>query len=434
VDAVDQQAPFRGTVLLLGASGFIGSSLRVQLQQAGLRVVTASRPPAHSADTIEADFATDHDPQVWLPRLAGIDVVINAIGIFTERGSNTYRAIHTAAPQALFAACAHAGVSRVLQISALGAESGITEYFRSKHRADEYLAQLPLDWTIVRPSLVYGDAGASSRVLRMLASLPLIPLPGRGAPQVQPIHVGDLARAIVGILTSGAMRRSVVPMVGPTPLQFRDYLLSLRAQMGLRRGLCIPTPYWLMRIAGAAAGHLAGGLLRPDSLAMLEHGSTADPRHVTALLGHAPRPVEHFVEPERAADLCMSARLGWLLPLLRVSIAALWLLSAVVSLWFFPRSESIAMLAEAGVPAGLQLPALYGAASLDLVMGIACLWPRPRAWMWLAQILLVLAYTAIITLRLPELWLHPFGPISKNLPILAALIVLYFQARDRWNT
>lgn len=434
MDAFEQEAPRRGSVLLLGASGFIGTALRALLQGSGFRVVTGSRAAASSADAIQADFAVDHEPRVWLPRLAGIDVVINAIGIFTERGSNSYHAIHTAAPQALFAACAQAGVSRVIQISALGADSGITEYFRSKYRAEEYLKELPLNWTIVSPSLVYGDAGASSRVLRMLASLPLIPLPGRGTQQVQPIHVEDLARGIVAMVTGHAMSRTVVPMVGPAPLQFRDYLLWLRARMGLRRGLCIPTPYWLMRVAGVAAGRLAGGLLRADSLAMLERGSTADPRPVTALLGHPPRPVERFVDPGSAAGLRMAARLDWLLPLLRISIAALWFLSGVVSFWFYPRNLSIAMLEEAGIPTGLQLPALYGAASLDLLMGIACLSPRPRAWMWLAQILLVLAYTCIITLRLPELWLHPFGPISKNLPILVALLVLYFQARDRWNT
>lgn len=427
-------APRLGSVLLLGASGFIGTPLRALLENAGFRVVTASRSPTSSADAVHADFATDHDAQAWLPRLAGIDAVINAVGIFTERGSNSYHAIHTAAPQALFAACVHAGVSRVIQISALGAQSGITEYFRSKYRADEYLMDLPLDWTIVRPSLVYGDSGASSRVLRMMASLPLIPLPGRGRQQVQPIHVEDLARAIVAVLTSSATSRAVVPIVGPASLQFRDYLLWLRDLMGLRRGLCIPTPRWLMRIAGVVGGRLAGGLLRPDSLAMLEQGSTADPRSVTALLGHAPRPVARFIAPARAADLRMSARLGWLLPLLRLSIAALWFLSGIVSLWFYPRAASFAMLDQAGIPPALQQPALYGAASFDLLMGIACLWPRPRPWMWLGQIILVLAYTAIITLRLPELWLHPFGPISKNLPILAALLVLYFQARDRWNT
>jgi uncharacterized protein YbjT (DUF2867 family) len=430
----EEGAERRGSVLLLGASGFIGTPLRALLENAGFRVVTASRRPASSSGAVQADFAVDHDPQAWLPRLEGIDAVINAVGIFTERGSNSYHAIHTAAPQALFAACARAGVPRVIQISALGAESGITGYFRSKLRADEYLMGTPLDWTIVRPSLVYGDAGASSRILRMLASLPLIPLPGNGSQQVQPIHVEDLARAIVAMLAGTAASRAVVPVVGPVPLPFRNYLLSLRKQMGLRPGLCMPTPRWLMHIAGVAGGRLAGGLLRPDSIAMLELGSTADPRLVTALLGQAPRPASRFIGPGRAAGLRMSARLAWLLPLLRLSIAALWILSGIVSLWFYPREASFAMLAQAGIPAALRLPALYGAGSLDLLMGLACLWPRPRSWVWLGQIVLVLVYTAIITLRLPELWLHPFGPISKNLPILAALLVLYFQARDRWNT
>jgi hypothetical protein len=67
---------------------------------------------------------------------------------------------------------------------------------------------------------------------------------------------------------------------------------------------------------------------------------------------------------------------------------------------------------------------LYGAALADLALGVATLWPRrPRALWWL-QIALVLGYTLIISLRLPEFWLHPYGPVVKNLPFLVALWML----------
>jgi hypothetical protein len=89
--------------------------------------------------------------------------------------------------------------------------------------------------------------------------------------------------------------------------------------------------------------------------------------------------------------------------------------------------DSYELLARTGVPPSLQPLMLYGAAGLDLLLGVLTLWPlRPRARrrLWAAQALLIAFYTVLITWRLPEFWLHPYGPLSKNLPILAALALL----------
>jgi uncharacterized protein YbjT (DUF2867 family) len=103
-----------------------------------------------------------------VPRLAGVDVVINAAGLIRETADRTYRAVHTEGPIALFQGCLAAGVRQVLQVSALGADAGAaTRYHRSKHASDEHLAALDpegerLDWCVLRPSLVLGPGGARS--------------------------------------------------------------------------------------------------------------------------------------------------------------------------------------------------------------------------------------------------------------------------------
>jgi len=160
------------SVLVLGSTGFIGTRLTQKLRDAGFRVRLTTHGTRPAADAIRVDYTTDHSVGTWLPRLAGIDIVINAVGIFVEQGPRTFRALHTTAPVAVFEACAHAGVQHVVQISALGADTGTTEYFRSKRRADEYLMGLPLRWTIIQPSLVYGEQGRSSHLFRVLASMP----------------------------------------------------------------------------------------------------------------------------------------------------------------------------------------------------------------------------------------------------------------------
>src|SRR5690606_31525926 len=162
-------------ILLTGASGFIGARLSVAVRAAGHVVMDARRAPPDDAPAVRVDFTHDLAERDWLPRLAGVDMVINAVGILREHGSQTFERIHTRAPIALFSACAAAGVRRVIQISALGAERGQTGYFASKRAADEFLATLPLDWTIVRPSLVYGPGGTSALLFEMYAGLPLTP-------------------------------------------------------------------------------------------------------------------------------------------------------------------------------------------------------------------------------------------------------------------
>ena len=134
-------------------------------------MIAATRAPGTSPATVDADFTRDLYPSSWAPKLRGVDIVINAVGILREQGAQTFERVHVLAPQALFAACAAVGVRRVVQISALGAVGGTSGYFRSKRQADEFLARLPLDWTIVQPSLVFGIGGASARLFTMLAEL-----------------------------------------------------------------------------------------------------------------------------------------------------------------------------------------------------------------------------------------------------------------------
>src|SRR5262245_37916891 len=111
-------------------------------------------------------------------------------------------------------------------------------------------------------------------------------------------------------------------------------------------------------------------------------------------------------------------------PLLRAAVAAMWLIAAVVSVGLYPVADSLALLRSIGIPASLAPVALYGAAALDFAFGVLTLWPRRAPALWTLQIVVVLGYTLIITVKLPHLWLEPFGPVAKNLPILALLLAL----------
>ena len=195
-------------VLLTGASGFIGGHLAAALRAAGHTVIEVRRDAGGDATAVQADFTRDLSARDWLPKLVGVDAVINAVGILREHGQQSFECIHKRAPQALFTSCVAAGIRRVVQISALGADRGMTRYFLSKRAADDYLATLPLEWTIVRPAMVFGSGGSSARLFAMLAHLPLVPLPGRGEQRLQPIHIDDLTEAVVRILGDAKTHRT----------------------------------------------------------------------------------------------------------------------------------------------------------------------------------------------------------------------------------
>jgi uncharacterized protein YbjT (DUF2867 family) len=420
-------------VLLTGASGFIGRHLVHALLAAGHRVICAGRsrlPVRHPLlGYVDADFTRDLDAQAWLPRLQGVDTVINAVGIIREQGAQTFLALHERAPCALFEACVMAKVRLVIQVSALGAdEEAQSRYHLSKKRADDRLRSLPLRSAIVQPSLVFGMGGTSAAMFTMMASLPLIAVPGSGRQQVQPVHVDDVVATILAILRDPPHSGTRVPVVGPEPMSMRGFLGTLRQAMGMGRPFFLPMPMPLMHLAAAAGKMLPGSLLDRETLQMLERGNTGNVLPMSQLLGHTPRPVSEFVPRDDAATVRAQAKLGWLLPMLRISIALVWIVTAIVSFGLYPVEDSYALLARTGISGALAPVALYGAAMLDLLFGIGTLVLKRGRWrrrLWLAQLALIIGYTIIISFRLPEFWLHPYGPLLKNLPMIAAIWLLY---------
>ena len=418
-------------ILLTGASGLIGKQLLATLLAEGHHVTCAMRSPPNGASTrlgyIHADFTQDTDKSLWLARLRGVDAVINAVGIFREQGRQTFAAVHTDTPCALFAACAESdSVQLVIQLSALGADKDAeTPYHLSKRAADDCLARLPLRAFVVQPSLVYGSGGASARFFKMLASMPFGIRFGQGAQMVQPIHVDDVADAIAGLVrqplpvaADGVTARRI-PLVGPQAMPFTDYLKALRAGMGLGRLRVLRLPAVFARLAA----RLRLGLLDPDAWRMLERGNSADPAMTARLLGRAPRAPSTFIDNPGAERA--QAKLGWLLPVLRIAVALVWIATAIVSVGLYPVEQSYQLLERTGVPAELAPLMLYGAAALDLLLGLATLLLARRRWLWLAQLGLIGFYSVVIAFKLPEFLLHPYGPLTKNLPMLAAIWLLY---------
>jgi hypothetical protein len=169
---------------------------------------------------------------------------------------------------------------------------------------------------------------------------------------------------------------------------------------------------------------LPGSLVDQDTYTMLAQGNTGDPSPARALAGKPLKLPSAFIEADAAPAVRQASALQWLLPVLRVTMALTWIASGIVSIWFYPREASHALLERAGLTDLPATIALYGGAGVDLALGLASLVLRERRPVWALQAAVIIVYTAIITVALPEQWAHPFGPVLKNLVLLAVLVML----------
>ncbi|MRW87463.1 NAD-dependent epimerase/dehydratase family protein [Pseudoduganella sp. FT26W] len=417
-------------ILILGATGLIGSHALQALRGAGCAVTGLSRRrPEGERDWLEADFGGMTAERDWLPLLAGFDAVVNCVGIIRESRDGDFDRLHRAAPVALFAACERLGVRRVVQVSALGSHpDAATGYWRSKGAAEADLLARDLELSIIRPSLVYGEEGASSVMFRMLATLPALMMPMAHRARVQPVHVDDLAAAIVKLVTAEQAPPRELAVVGPRASTMAGYLDDLRRGMQAAPALVLALPMPVARIVARVAALIPSSALTPESLLMLElsadGSNTADASAAAALLGRPLRDPAGFAQAAQR----IVAVWAWAGTLITLAMAALWLWTAAVSWFGWPHAESRTWLAACGVPAAAQEPVLLAASLADAAIGLLLLL-RLRRWLWAAQLALVGGYTAAMSAFLPAFWLHPFGPLSKNLPLLALMFLMWRASR-----
>lgn len=274
-------------VWLLGASGFVGRHVESALRNAEHELVRRPR-----VDMARATAAAD-----WLPHLSGVEAVVNTVGVLRDSRRRPIWPTHAEGPQALFDACAHAGVRRVVQVSALGVEGNPTAYARSKRAADEYLLALAdrtaLQAVTLRPSIVVGDGGASSNLFRALAQLPWLLLPAPVAHGlVQPLHVDDLADAVVACLRG--VEQGVLDLAGPEVFTLRSLIGHWRESMGHppARVALLPERFsrWSARLGDAVP-------VTPwcsETLTLLAQPNTADAATLSRLLERSAMSVRHW--------------------------------------------------------------------------------------------------------------------------------------------
>jgi len=419
-------------VLVCGATGCVGQAVVNALRSRGHTVVVGARRAAQGRDSLPVDYMRPLEPAVWRDRLQAllVDAVVNCVGILMPSRAQSFERVHSAGPIELFRGAALAGVRRVVQVSALGvgddAASLASPYLHSKLLADDALGALPLDAAVLRPSLVFGPNSQSAALFATLASLPLISLPGRGRQMLQPIHVFELAEIAVRLLEQAAPCRGVYELGGGEALSYREMLGRYRDALNLGAPLWLPLPMPLMRLGAWAAEALPQKVFCRDTIAMLERGSVPADNAAPRLLGRAPSSLGHglaVTPPHSLLDLRA------VLPhpvalMLRLSVAFMWLYTALITALLPQASGVLKLLARCGFEGRAGIVVMIASCTLNGALGMLML-RRPAPWVWPLQIGAVLGYTVTAALNMPELTIDHCGPLVKNVPVLAVLVLLW---------
>jgi NADH dehydrogenase len=286
-----------GRVFVTGAAGFVGSAVVDELASRNLSIhalVHRRAPQTHAeVHPVEGDL---FDPAALDRGMQGCSAVIHLVGIIMERPSRgvTFERIHFEGTKAVVDAAVRNGIKRYVHMSALGTRpDAVSNYHKTKFMAEEYVRASPLDWTILRPSMIHGARGEFMQMeakwaRRKAPPFLFMPYFGAGllgfggAGKLQPIFVNDVARAFVDSLENPKTTGEVYPIAGPDVLTWPElHRACARAIVGHNRWT-LPMPVWFARaLATLLPSRLLG--FNRDQLIMSQEDNTTD---ITKLVNH----------------------------------------------------------------------------------------------------------------------------------------------------
>ncbi|MCW5735930.1 MAG: complex I NDUFA9 subunit family protein [Enhydrobacter sp.] len=278
-------------VTVFGGSGFVGRAIVRALARQGYLVRVASRrvglaePVKTSGDVGQVMLmqANLRHPDSVARAVSGSQAVVNAAGIFVQRGRQSYEAVHANGARAIAEAARAAGAQRLIHVSGIGADnrSSSNAFLRSKVSAEDAVISGFNSATILRPSVVFGPEDALfNRMAAIAAKAPFVPVVGDGSARVQPVFVGDVGKAAVAALGRPDTARSVFELGGPRVYSYRDLAALVLTEIDRRKPI-VGVPVGVMKLAGFFAQQIARvGLVPPitaDQVELMRHDNIVRP-------------------------------------------------------------------------------------------------------------------------------------------------------------
>ncbi len=257
-------------VTIFGGSGFVGRYIAQRMARQGWRVRVAVRRPneAHfvrpygRVGQVEPVLCNIRNDESVRQATMGADAVVNCVGTFDAKGKNNFDAVQHEGAARIARTAAELGVSRLVHISAIGADvDGASQYARSKGKGEAAILEAFPNAVILRPSAVFGPEDQFfNRFAAMARMSPAIPLVGADT-KFQPVYVDDVAHA-AELAVLGQAEPGIYELGGPDVDTFRE-LIEQMLETIRRRRLILPLPFWAGRVLGRVTGavsFLTGGL------------------------------------------------------------------------------------------------------------------------------------------------------------------------------
>ncbi len=284
-------------ILVTGGTGYVGSRLVQKLVERGrdVRVLARDVAAAQRRFPRGVTFAPGDvtAPETLPAVLAGVDAVIHLVAIIRERGGRTFEEINYRGTVHVVDAEKAAGVRRHLQMSALGAlPDPDFPYHDTKYRAEQYVRASGLDWTIFRPSIIFGPGDQFFSTLARLAKLPVpFVLPDGGVAKFQPVWLDDVADAFIAALDDPATIGKAYELGGPEIMSYKEMVGVLTDVTGTHRPL-LPSPAALLKPAAFAFDKLLPKPpVTPEQLKMLRLNNSSDDSATATLIARPPKPL-----------------------------------------------------------------------------------------------------------------------------------------------
>ncbi|HVL32911.1 MAG TPA: complex I NDUFA9 subunit family protein [Actinomycetota bacterium] len=282
-------------VLVTGATGFVGSHIVPALVSAGHEVRTLARGarPSSLPAGVKVFQGSISDARSVRDAVRGVDACVHLVAIIVQRGEQTYQRVNVDGAKNLVRAMEEEGVSRLVHMSALGADAGSRfPYLRSKGEGEAIVEGSSLDWTILRPSALHGSGSGFFRpIVWTMRWMPFYPLPNGGRTRFQPLWIGDLARCVVRALEGAALKERV-DCGGPQTMTFAEIVRAVMRFLGKKR-LLLSVPVWAARPFAWIQSFRKDPLVTGEQLDMVVLDNACDPDAIKRAFG---------VEPAAFAD------------------------------------------------------------------------------------------------------------------------------------
>lgn len=281
-------------IFLAGASGFVGERVLNDLLSAGHEVTAL----VHSARSLMDDRSSTEEIVRANPNVkavtgdvtsaeemlravpTGTQAIIYLPGLLREfpRKGVTFRAVHVHGVRNLLAAAPQVGAVRWIQMSALGAEpNASTKYYRTKWEAEELIRASGLDWTILRPSLIFDDRPRHQHnfvdeIAKAIRMAPFLPILGNGQFLLQPVSIDDISQTILQSLSKPETIGKIYEIGGPDKLTYRQVVLTIARAMGAKKPM-IKIPLWTIMSVARLLGRFPWFPITLDEIVMLRDGN-----------------------------------------------------------------------------------------------------------------------------------------------------------------